>query len=356
MSDLVSQKQQIIKALETVFIENKKQNIIQSGMVEKIDIDENEIIIFIKLNNPTMHVKQKLKQTIFKTIDIYNNNIKQKVRLEIANKLNYRNNNNKKFTGIKNIIAIASGKGGVGKSIVSTNISVTLANMGFHVGLLDADIYGPSIPILFNIKEKDFYYGIIKKNECTESYIMKPIIKNKVHIQSIGFFSKAGQAIVWRGPMASKALHQLIHETEWGYLDFLIIDLPPGTSDIHLSILQDLSMTGVVMVSTPQKLSLSDVHRSIGMFRINTIYVPIIGIIENMSSFIDNSQPLFEQNTVKEFAIKLDLFFLGKIPMIKKIQEYSDLGIPVVLKNYKVKQIFLQITKNIIRKLDELVE
>ncbi|WP_185882609.1 Mrp/NBP35 family ATP-binding protein [Blattabacterium cuenoti] len=352
MSDFISQKQQIIKALETVFIDNNKQNIIQSGMVEKIDIDENEIIIFIKLYHPTMHVKQKLKENIFKTIDIYNNNIKQKVRLQIAKKLNYNRNNNKKIHGIKHIIAIASGKGGVGKSMVSTNISVTLANMGFNVGLLDADIYGPSIPILFNIKEKDVYSGRITKKEGTESYILKPIVKNKVHIQSIGFFSKSGQAIVWRGPMASKALHQLIHETEWGYLDFLIIDLPPGTSDIHLSILQYLSMTGVVMVSTPQKLSLSDVHRSIGMFRINTIYVPIIGIIENMS-LIDTSKDLCEtnKNTVKEFSIKFDLFFLGKIPMLKEIQEYSDLGIPVVLKHYTIQQIFLKITKNIISKL-----
>ncbi|WP_185874066.1 Mrp/NBP35 family ATP-binding protein [Blattabacterium cuenoti] len=336
-------KQKITKALENVFIFDHKKNIIESGIVKKIDVFHNEIIIYMILSNPTMHIKKKLEKDIYTTIK--NQNINKKIRLKIEMKLFHT----EKISKIKNIIAIASGKGGVGKSTVSTNIAVTLVKMGFKVGLLDADIYGPSIPLMFNIKEDQLDSCIIQKNK-TGNYVMKPIHRYGVNILSLGFFSKYGQAIVWRGPMATKALRQLIHETYWGFLDFLIIDLPPGTGDIHLSILQEITLKGIVLVSTPQKVALSDVHRSVGMFRIKSIYVPILGIIENMSYLLNNKKKyyLFGKNGVKNFSKKINIFFLGEIPILQKIQEYSDLGIPGVLENDNIKQIFVKITKNIL--------
>ncbi|WP_185869842.1 Mrp/NBP35 family ATP-binding protein [Blattabacterium cuenoti] len=251
---------------------------------------------------------------------------------------------------IKNIIGIASGKGGVGKSTIAVNLSVSLVKMGFHVGLLDADIYGPSIPLMFNIE------NITPCQIQHKNGIMNPITSYGVQILSIGFFSKYGQAIVWRGPMVTKVLRQFIHETNWGKLDFLIVDLPPGTGDIHLSILQEISLKGIVIVSTSQKVALSDVNRTLGMFRIKSIYVPILGIIENMSYFLTEDKTkkkwfLFGKDGVKKLSKEMDILFLGEIPILQIIQKYSDLGIPVILENEEIKNIFIKITKNIINQL-----
>ncbi|AER40427.1 MAG: Mrp/NBP35 family ATP-binding protein [Flavobacteriales bacterium] len=346
-------KQKIEKALENVFIIENKKNIIESGIVKKIDVFKDEIRIYISLYNPTMHIKKKLEKDIYKSIK-YQNIDTKKIRIKIEIQLEDKDTE-RKIPGIKNIIAVASGKGGVGKSTISTNISVSLMKMGFHVGLLDADIYGPSIPLMFNLEEEKVHSCIIKKNKGL--YGMNPITSYGVKILSLGFFSKYGEAIVWRGPMATKALRQLIHETNWGLLDFLIVDLPPGTGDIHLSILQEISLKGIVIVSTPQKIALSDVHRSVGMFRIPSIKVPILGIIENMSFLLTKEKEtkkkyyLFGKNGVKNFANEMNIFFLGEIPLLQEIREYSDLGIPVVLKNDQIKKIFEKITKNIIEKL-----
>ncbi|WP_185860125.1 Mrp/NBP35 family ATP-binding protein [Blattabacterium cuenoti] len=333
-------KKKITKALENVFL--NKRNIMESGIVKKIDVFQEEIRIYITLSNPTMHMKKKLEQKIYQTIKYQN--VDKKIRIEMK-----LDTHEKRKTGIKNIIAIASGKGGVGKSTIATNIAVSLVKMGYHVGLLDADIYGPSIPLMFNLEENKISSCIVHKNGTS---IMNPITSYGVKILSLGFFSKSGQAIVWRGPMATKALRQFIHETDWGVLDFLIVDLPPGTGDIHLSLVQEIPLKGIVIVSTPQKISLSDVHRSVGMFRLKSIYVPILGIIENMSVFIPKESKekyyLFGKNGVKNFSKKMNIFFLGEIPMLQDIQVSSDLGIPVVLQNDDIRKIFLKITKNMI--------
>ncbi|AWU42688.1 Mrp/NBP35 family ATP-binding protein [Blattabacterium punctulatus] len=344
-------KQKISKALENVFILENKKNIIESGIVKKIDVFKDEIRIHISLYNPTMHIKKKLKKDILQSIK-YQNLDKKKIFLKIEIQLK---NTDKKISGIKNILAVASGKGGVGKSTIATNLSVSLVKMGFNVGLLDADIYGPSIPLMFNLEEDKIQSSILKKKN--NSYVMNPITSYGVKIISLGFFSKSGEAVVWRGPMATKALRQFIHNTDWGNLDFLIVDLPPGTGDIHLSILQDIPLKGIIIVSTPQKISLSDVHRSVAMFRIKSIQVPILGIIENMSFFIENKtkkkQYFFGKNGVKNFSKKMNIFFLGEIPMLQEIREYSDLGVPVVLENDQIRKIFEKITKNIINKLSK---
>ncbi|AWU43781.1 ATP-binding protein [Blattabacterium sp. (Cryptocercus kyebangensis)] len=342
-------KQKISEALENVFILENKKNIIESGIVKKIDVFKDEIRIHISLSHPTMHIKKTLKKDILQAIK-YKDVDTKKIRLKIEIKLE---NTDKKIPGIKNIIAVASGKGGVGKSTIATNIAVSLVKMGFHVGLLDADIYGPSIPLMFNLEEDKVHSSLLQKKN--NSYVMNPITSYGVKILSLGFFSKSGQAVVWRGPMATKALRQFVHDTDWGYLDFLIIDLPPGTGDIHLSILQDIPLKGIILVSTPQKIALSDVHRSVGMFRIRSIQVPILGIIENMSFFLEKETQekkyFFGKNGVKNFSKKMDIFFLGEIPMLQTIREYSDLGIPVVLENDQIRKIFEKITKNIIKKL-----
>ncbi|WP_185853566.1 Mrp/NBP35 family ATP-binding protein [Blattabacterium cuenoti] len=337
-------KERIEKALENVIIIDNK-NIIESGFVKKIDLLNNKIIIYLSLSNPAMHFKNKLIKDI--THSIKNQNILDPICIKIEMKSDIK-------PVIKNIIAVASGKGGVGKSTIATNIAVSLVKMGFHVGLLDADIYGPSIPLMFNIEEKDIINTRIHKNG-----MINPIISYGVKILSIGFFSKYGEAIVWRGPMVTKVLRQFIHETDWGELDFLIVDLPPGTGDIHLSLLQEISLKGIVIVSTSQKIALSDVNRSVGMFRIQSIYVPILGIIENMSYVLTKESKekcyFFGENGVKNFSKKMNLFFLGEIPMLQEIREYSDLGIPGVLENDKIKNIFLKITKNILNQLRELM-
>ncbi|WP_185872442.1 Mrp/NBP35 family ATP-binding protein [Blattabacterium cuenoti] len=339
-------KKEIEKALKNVILMNKK-NIIESGFVKKIDLLNNKIVIYLILDNPAMHFKNELIKNIKNSIKSINilYTICFKIEMKSESSINIK-------PVIKNIIAIASGKGGVGKSTIATNIAVSLKEMGFHVGLLDADIYGPSIPLMFNIEKKNIN-TITHKNG-----IINPIISYGVKILSIGFFLKYGEAIVWRGPMVTKVLRQFIHETYWGELDFLIVDLPPGTGDIHLSILQEITLQGIVIVSTSQKIALSDVNRSVGMFRMKSIYVPIIGIIENMSFFFTKKEKekyyFFGKNGVKNFSKKSNIFFLGEIPMLQEIRKYSDLGIPIVLKNDIIKNMFINITKNIINQINQL--
>ncbi len=342
---LIMLYKEIEKALKNVIIIDNK-NIVESGWVKKIDLlKNNEIRIYLSLSNPAMHIKNKLIKEINRSIK--NQNILDTIRIKIEIK-----SETEIKPGIKNIIAVASGKGGVGKSTVATNIAVSLVKMGFYVGLLDADIYGPSIPLMFNIKEESVNLQQHKNG------ILNPITSYGVKIISIGFFSKYGQAIVWRGPMVTKVLRQFMYETNWGELDFLIVDLPPGTGDIHLSLLQEFSLfklKGIVIVSTSQKIALSDVNRSVGMFRIQSIYVPILGIIENMSYVLSKKTKekyyFFGKNGVKDFSKEMNLFFLGEIPMLQTIREYSDLGIPIVLENKEIRNLFINITKNIIKQI-----
>ncbi len=341
---LIMLYKKIEKALKNVIIIDNK-NIVESDWVKKIDLLNNEIRIYLSLSNPTMHIKNKLIKEINRSIR--NQNILETIRIKIEIK-----SDSKIKLEIKNIIAIASGKGGVGKSTIATNIAVSLVQMGFNVGLLDADIYGPSIPLMFNLKEESV------KLQQHRNGILNPITSYGVKIISIGFFSKYGQAIVWRGPMVTKVLRQFMYETNWGELDFLIVDLPPGTGDIHLSLLQEISLfklKGIVIVSTSQKIALSDVNRSVGMFRIRSIYVPILGIIENMSYVLSKKTKekcyFFGKNGVRDFSKEMNLFFLGEIPMLQTIREYSDFGIPIVLENKEIRNLFINITKNIIKQI-----
>ena len=235
--------------------------------------------------------------------------------------------------GIQNIVAVASGKGGVGKSTVTANLAVTLSKMGFKVGILDADIYGPSIPIIFDVvNERPLAVNVDGVSK------MKPVENYGVKVLSIGFFTKPDQAVVWRGPMASKALNQMIFDAAWGNLDFLLIDLPPGTGDIHLSIMQSLPITGSVVISTPQNVALADAKKGVAMFQQDSINVPVLGIIENMSYFTPEELPenkyyIFGKDGAKNLAEDLQVPFLGDIPLVQSIREAGDIGRPAALQN-----------------------
>jgi ATP-binding protein involved in chromosome partitioning len=256
----------------------------------------------------------------------------------------------KAIPGIKNIIAIASGKGGVGKSTVTANLAVSLAKMGFSVGVLDADVYGPSMPIMFDVEsEKPISIEVNGKSK------MKPIESYEVKILSIGFFTSPSQAVIWRGPMAGKALNQMIFDADWGELDFMLIDLPPGTGDIHLSIMQSLPITGAVVVSTPQAVALADAKKGVSMFLSDAINVPVLGIIENMAYFTPEELPenkyyIFGKEGARNLAEDLGVPFLGEVPIVQSIREAGDYGRPAAMQTGSViESVFEEITRNVVQ-------
>ncbi len=254
---------------------------------------------------------------------------------------------------VKNIIAVASGKGGVGKSTVTVNLAVALQKLGYKIGLIDADIYGPSIPKMFHVE--DSKPDVIDKNNM--DYII-PIVKNGIKILSVGFFVKPTDALVWRGPMATNALRQLIHNGEWGELDFLMIDVPPGTGDVHLTIVQEMSVTGVVIVSTPQQVALADAVKSMNMFTGEKIKVPVLGLVENMAWFTPAELPnnkyfIFGKDGCKKLAESSGVPFLGQIPLIQGICEDADNGTPSALvEDTAAGEVFIQLAKNLVAEVD----
>ena len=274
-------KSNIKKTLENVNISGSSENIVSSGILKNIQVFGDQVDIDLILSNPTLQARKKLEVDIMKIIhaDIYekakiNINVKiEKVDSKISSQ-------SKKISGVDSIIAVSSAKGGVGKSTLTINLAATLAKKGCKVGILDADIYGPSVPTMMDVE------GYVPKSiKVNGESKIEPIESYGVKIMSIGFFTKLDQAVVWRGPMASKALNQMIFDTNWGELDFLFLDLPPGTGDIHLSIVQSLPITGSIIISTPQNVALADARRGIKMFQQDNISVPILGLVENMAYF-----------------------------------------------------------------------
>jgi ATP-binding protein involved in chromosome partitioning len=255
--------------------------------------------------------------------------------------------------GVKNIIAVASGKGGVGKSTVATNLAISLAKLGSKTGLIDADVYGPSIPKMFGAE--DLRPGMEKVNGIE---FIVPVEKYGVKMLSIGFFVKPDDALIWRGAMATNALKQLISETKWGDLDYLIIDLPPGTGDIHLTMVQTIPVTGAIIVSTPQAVALADARKGISMFKQEKINVPILGLVENMSWFTpaelpDNKYFIFGKDGCKNLAEELNIHFLGHIPIVESIRENGDNGTPSALQDNIVGEMFRQLGENVAQRVEE---
>ncbi|WP_026009887.1 Mrp/NBP35 family ATP-binding protein [Algibacter luteus] len=348
-------KKDIYKALESITVPGEGQNMVESGAVKNVVTFGDEVIVDITIKNPSLQAKKRTEVDILKIIHdkVYEKaKITVNVKVEAPEKPKANVIKGKPIPGIQNIVAVASGKGGVGKSTVTANLAVTLAKMGFKVGVLDADIYGPSIPIMFDVQtEKPLAVNIEGKSK------MKPIENYGVKVLSIGFFTQPDQAVVWRGPMAAKALNQMIFDAHWGELDFLLLDLPPGTGDIHLSIMQSLPITGAVVVSTPQNVALADAKKGVAMFQQESINVPVLGIIENMAYFTpaelpDNKYFIFGKEGAKNLAEDLNVPFLGEIPLVQSIREAGDVGRPAALQTATpLEQAFEKLTQNVVQEV-----
>jgi ATP-binding protein involved in chromosome partitioning len=279
-------KEQIIEALRHVNDPDLKKDLVTLNMIEDISIEGNNVSFKLVLTTPACPLKNLLQRNCIDAIHAYVNKEVQ-VSIELSSKVTSRRKMTEELlAGVKNIIAIASGKGGVGKSTVAANLAVALGRTGARVGLIDADIYGPSIPLMFDlVNERPFIKEINGKNKVI------PFEKYGIHLLSIGFFIDSSQALIWRGLMASNALMQLFHDAVWGELDYMIIDLPPGTGDIHLTLVQQVPVTGVAIVTTPQEVALADARKAISMFRQEKINVPVLGLVENMSYFTPAELP-----------------------------------------------------------------
>ena len=347
-------KDKILNLLKNVHLNNEKHDIVTNNSVSNVVVFDNEILIDLEIVNPTLQSKNKVKTLINNVLKgEFKNNFAVKINFIVAlPKKKTILNDDKVLADVQNIIAISSGKGGVGKSTVTANLAISLNQMGFSVGILDADIYGPSIPIMFDVIEKK----PLASNVNGKSK-MKPVENYGIKILSIGFFTRMDQAVIWRGPMASKALNQMIFDADWGELDFLLIDLPPGTGDIHLSIMQSLPISGSVVVSTPQNVALIDARKGVSMFKQENINVPVLGIIENMAYFTPEELPknkyyLFGKEGAKNLSTDLKVPFLGEVPLIQNIREAGDIGRPASLQESKIiNDIFNKISKNMISEL-----
>ena len=360
-------KKNIIKTLEKITFSGETDNIVSSGVLQNVQVFGDQVDIGLLVSNPALQARKRLEVDIMKIIhsDIYEK-AKIKITCEVQKKVKNPDSDNsdnsessdvnisseaKKILGVDSIIAISSAKGGVGKSTLTVNLAASLAKKGCKVGILDADIYGPSVPTMMDVEgyvPKAVKINDVSKIEPAESYGVK--------IMSIGFFTKLDQAVVWRGPMASKALNQMIFDTNWGDLDFLFLDLPPGTVDIHLSLVQALPINGAIIVSTPQNVALADARRGIKMFQQDSISVPILGLIENMAYFqaeeSDEKNYIFGEAGVKYLSKDLNIEFLGEVPIYKSLREASDFGRPASLQeSTDVSKVFDNISKSVVEQL-----
>lgn len=348
-------KKDIRKALENITVPGEGQNMVESGALKNIMVFGDEVVVDITISNPSLQARKKTEVEIMKIIhsEVYEKaKITVNVKVDAPAKPQVNEIKGKAIPGIKNIIAIASGKGGVGKSTITANLAVSLAKMGFKVGLLDADIYGPSMPTMFDVvMERPLSVKVEGRSK------MKPVESYGVKLLSIGFFTEPNQAVIWRGPMAAKALNQMIFDAHWGELDFMLLDLPPGTGDIHLSIMQSLPITGAVVVSTPQEVALADARKGVAMFQQESINVPVLGIVENMAYFTPEELPnnkyyIFGKEGAKHLAEDLKVPFLGEIPLVQSVREAGDIGRPAAMQTAtSVERNFEELTRNVVREV-----
>jgi len=347
------QKKDIIDILDRLTLPGEGQSISQSGAITNINIFGKEVIIDLTMKTPALHIKKRVVSDITTALqDAFGAEVTPTINIKVppAPAQGPQLIKGKPIKGIHNIVAVASGKGGVGKSTVTANLAITLAEMGFKVGVLDADIYGPSIPIMFDVAgARPLSVEVDGKSK------MEPVTQYGVKILSIGFFTQPNQAVIWRGPMAAKALNQMIFDAAWGELDFLLIDLPPGTGDIHLSILQSLPITGAVVVSTPQNVALADARKGVAMFQQEHIQVPVLGVVENMAYFTpaelpENKYYIFGQSGARHLAEDLEIEFLGEIPLVQSIRESGDVGRPAALQSgTPAAEAFVSMTREVVQ-------
>ncbi len=325
-------RQSIFEALQNVMEPDLKKDIVTLGLVKINDVQDQTIDLQVKVSNPAMHSKMRMREACEFAIHRTLGN-EWKVIVDVVPIAGDERSGElrKVLPGVKHIIAVASGKGGVGKSTVSANLAVGLARAGHSVGLLDADIYGPSAPTMF-----DIVHERPKVIEKDGKNLLEPVLQYGVKVLSIGFFADINQAIVWRGAMANKALSQMVNDAEWGPLDYLIIDLPPGTGDIHLSMVQLVPISAAIVVSTPQEVALADARKGIAMFGLAGIDIPILGLIENMAWFTpaelpENKYYIFGKDGVKNLSEDQGIPYLGALPLVQSIREAGDAGRPAIL-------------------------
>ena len=326
-------REKVIEALGTIIEPDLKKDIVTANLVEKIEIEGNTLRLKIYTINPALHARKRMQEAVdFNIKRVFGKELNIEVEIQgvpAEAKAAHR----KILPDVKHIIAIASGKGGVGKSTVTANLAGGLAKAGFKVGIVDADIYGPSIPIMFDV--------VGEKPTMTDvngTPKINPVENYGIKLLSIGFFTEQDNAVVWRGPMAAKAMTQMFTDSHWGELDYLLIDLPPGTGDIHLSLVQTVPLDGAVIVSTPQEVALADARKGVNMFQMEGMKVPVVGIIENMAWFTpaelpDNRYYIFGRDGAKNLAAGMDVPFLGHIPLIQSVREAGDVGRPAVFQD-----------------------
>ncbi len=341
----------ILKALSTVEDPDLKQDLVSLGMISEIKVEGNKVSFTVTLTTPACPLKELIKKNC---IDAIHGLVSHQAEVDIfmdAKVTTLRDRDNI-LAGVKNIIAVASGKGGVGKSTIAVNLALGLAKKGSKVGIIDADIYGPSIPIMLNIK--GHRPSIREENG---KHLMQPIETYGIKALSIGLLIDEEQAVVWRGPMISSALRQFMTDAEWGDLDYLVIDLPPGTGDIQLTLVQLVPLTGVIIVTTPQDVALADARKAIGMFSISPINVPVLGVVENMAYFTpaelpENKYYIFGKGGGYKLAHQYNVPFLGEVPIVQSIREGGDSGVPAVLdKNSIVGNIFSDLSDQVARQV-----
>lgn len=323
-------RDKVLEALSNVIEPDLKKDIVSQNLVEELKIDGNHINLVVNVSNPAMHARKRMQEAISFTLKRI---LGDEITVESSIKgmpTEAKNARRKILPDVKHIVAVASGKGGVGKSTVTANLAAGLAKAGHKVGIVDADIYGPSMPTMFDVVgERPTSIDVNGEKK------MAPVMSYGISIMSIGFFTQKDDAVVWRGPMASKALTQMFTDTHWGELDYLLIDLPPGTGDIHLSLVQTVPLDGAIIVSTPQEVALADARKGVNMFQMDSIKVPVLGLIENMSWFTpaelpENRYYIFGRDGVKNLAQGMGVNFLGHIPLVQSVREAGDIGRPAV--------------------------
>jgi ATP-binding protein involved in chromosome partitioning len=343
-------QEDITRALSTVNDPDLKKDLVTLGMIKDIVVSDKKVSFSVVLTTPACPLKEKIKNDCIEAVEKV---VGKEVLIDIfmTSSVTSLRDNAPLLPGVKNIIAIASGKGGVGKSTVTTNLAVALAQAGAKVGLIDADISGPSIPVMFNCEREQPEVKVVNGKN-----LILPLEQYGVKLISIGFLAPPESAVVWRGPMASSALKQFISDTIWGDLDYLLIDLPPGTSDIHLTLVQTVPVTGAIIVTTPQKVALADAMKGLAMFKQPSINVPVLGVIENMAYFTpeelpDNKYYIFGKDGGRSLAEKFDVPFLGQIPLVQSIRESGDSGLPAVMKGGVTAQAFTDLAESLARQV-----
>jgi len=348
-------KEVVLAALSNITLPNEGQNIVECGAIKNVQIFGTDVELDVEIKNPTLQYKKRVEVDCLKAIHEHayeKSKVKVNLLVNAPEKSNIIKGN--EIPGVKNIVAVSSGKGGVGKSTIAANLAVGLADLGYKVGVIDADIYGPSMHIMFGLEG-----ATPEAIQIDGKSKIKPLESYGVKLLSIGFFAQSQQAVVWRGPMASKALNQLLWDTHWGELDYLIVDLPPGTGDIHLSLVQSIPLTGAVVVSTPQNIALADAKKGVNMFQMDSIAVPVLGMVENMSYFTpeelpDNKYYIFGEGGAKGLAEQMGIDLLAEIPLVQSVREAADAGRPAVLQGATpVALELLNLAKNVVTAIEK---